>query len=94
MEMGAAVYDTSETCIPGPHPPFYPTLRRLGSSRHISLTDNEFYQLHAFSTYIIEFHMKETVLLFLSELVCVGSSFTACSLCSKGKIKILQFKKI
>lgn len=88
--MEAAVYDTSETCIPWPHPPFYPTLRMLGSSRHISLTDNEF----STSIYIMEFHMKTTVLLFLSELVCVGSSFTACSLCSKGKVKVLQSKNI
>ena len=65
-----------------PAQPFYPTLRSHGSGTDISLTD------------IMNFpsvHVED--LFFLSEPVYVGSSFTACSPCSKGKVKILQLKK-
>lgn len=76
MEIEAAVYDTSETSIPLPHPPFYPTPRKLGSGRHLFDCYNEF----PTSAYIMELHTKTTVLLFLSEPVYVGSSFIVSSL--------------
>lgn len=73
-----------------PHQSFYPTLKRFGSSTNISLNwPNEF----AISAYKMKLYDTTVLFSFISQPAYVGNPLTACSLCSKKKVKTLQLKK-
>lgn len=60
----------SAFCLP--HPPFYPTLRRLGSGRHISLTDvMNFPSVHILWNFI---RKQLSYFFFLSQFMLAGHS--------------------
>lgn len=81
-------YDTSEICIPSASSTIVSNTKEAWEwQRHFPDWHNEF----SIGAYIMDLHRKTTV--FLSETVYVVSSFIACSLCAKGKVKILQLKK-
>lgn len=85
----AAGYDTSEICILSASSTNVSNTKEAWEwQRHFPDWHNEF----SIGAYIMELHRKTTV--FLSETVYVVSSFIACSLCAKEKVKILQLKKI